>query len=52
MRRALCQLPGSPQAVQGFEGFLSSKDAARKRMQGYKTEDRLFSLSSTTSQAV
>ena len=38
--------------LQGFEGFLSSKDAARKRLQGFKAEDRLFSLSSTSSQAV
>lgn len=38
--------------VQGFEAFLSTKDAARKRLQAYKTEDRLFSLSSTTSHAV
>ena len=39
-------------SLQGFEGFLSSKDAARKRLQGFKAEDRLFSLSSTSSQAV
>ena len=48
------RLPRVPQQtiLQGFEAFLSTKDAARKRLQAYKTEDRLFSLSSTTSQAV
>ena len=28
---------------QGFEGFLSSKDALRKRARNFKTEDRAFS---------
>ena len=38
--------------VQGFEGFLSSKDALRKRNRAFKTEDRAFSLCSVTSPAV
>ena len=38
--------------TQGFEGFLSSKDALRKRARAFKPEDRLFSLSSKTSIAV
>ena len=37
---------------QGFEGFLSSKDALRKRARNFKLEDRAFSLSSVTSPAV
>eukprot|EP00877_Chromochloris_zofingiensis_P006703 jgi/Chrzof1/2286/Cz11g09260.t1 len=39
--------PGT--VLKGFEGFLSSKDALRKRQRTYKPEDRLFSLSSRTS---
>lgn len=38
--------------LQGFEGFLSSKDALRKRARAFKPEDRAFSLSSRTSAAV
>lgn len=38
-------------ALKGFEGFLSSKEALRKRPRGTKPEDRLFSLSSKTSPA-
>ena len=39
--------------AQGFEAHLSSKEALRKRMQrSWKTEDRWFSLSSTTSPVV
>ena len=34
--------------AQGFEGFLSSKDALRKRARAFKVEDRAFSLSSKT----
>jgi hypothetical protein len=37
---------------QGFEGFLSSKDALRKRNRQLKPEDRSFSLCSVTSPAV
>ncbi len=37
---------------QGFDGFLSSKDALRKRARAFKPEDRAFSLSSKTSAAV
>lgn len=36
----------------GFEGFLSSKDAIRKRNRMLRVEDRLWSLSSRTSPAV
>lgn len=36
--------------LKGFEGLLSTKEALRKRQsRGYKTEDRLFSLSSKSS---
>ncbi|MEW5320493.1 MAG: hypothetical protein WDW38_011562 [Sanguina aurantia] len=36
--------------LKGFEGFLSSKDTMRKRSRNvFRTEDRLFSLSSKTS---
>ncbi|WIA35798.1 hypothetical protein OEZ86_004187 [Tetradesmus obliquus] len=36
--------------LKGFEGFLSTKEALRKRQQrAFKPEDRLFSLSSHTS---
>ena len=38
--------------LQGFEGFLSSKDVIRKRQRTYKVNDRAFSLSSVTSPAV
>ena len=38
--------------LQGFEGFLSSKDVIRKRQRTYKVHDRAFSLSSVTSPAV
>lgn len=38
--------------LQGFEGFLSSKDALRKRNRQFKPEDRSFSLCSVTSPAV
>jgi hypothetical protein len=39
--------------LQGFEGLLSTKEAMRKRQnRGYKTEDRLFSLSSRSSPLV
>lgn len=39
--------------LQGFEGFLSSKEALRKRQnRAWKPEDRLFSLSSQTSPVV
>jgi hypothetical protein len=39
--------------LQGFEGFLSTKEALRKRQQrAFKPEDRLFSLSSNTSPVV
>jgi len=39
--------------LQGFEGFLSSKEALRKRQaRAWKQEDRLFSLSSRTSPVV
>lgn len=44
-------VPATP-VVQGFEGFLSSKDNLRKRSKTYKPEDRLFSLSSRTSPVV
>ena len=37
---------------QGYEGFLSAKDALRKRPRHFKTEDRAFSLSSRNSPAV
>ncbi|KAK9825931.1 hypothetical protein WJX81_008110 [Elliptochloris bilobata] len=37
--------------LKGFEGFLSSKDALRKRARTFRTEDRSFSLSSRTSPA-
>ncbi|KAK9915672.1 hypothetical protein WJX75_002489 [Coccomyxa subellipsoidea] len=37
--------------LKGFEGFLSSKDALRKRARAFKPEDRAFSLSSKTSAA-
>mmetsp|Transcript_15261 Transcript_15261/g.46124 ORF Transcript_15261/g.46124 Transcript_15261/m.46124 type:complete len:122 (-) Transcript_15261:252-617(-) len=37
--------------TKGLEGFLSSKDALRKRQRAFKAEDRLFSLSSVTSPA-
>jgi len=37
--------------LRGFEGYLSSKDALRKRVRPFKEEDRLFSLSSTSSPA-
>ena len=36
----------------GFEGFLSSKEALRKRGRAWKPEDRLFSLSSRSSPIV
>lgn len=39
-------------ARQGLEGFLSSKDALKRRTRQYRLEDRLFSLSSKTSPAV
>lgn len=32
--------------MQGFDGFLASKENQRKRARAYKPEDRLFSLSS------
>lgn len=35
--------------VKGFDGFLSSKEAMRKRQRTWKPEDRLFSLSSKSS---
>lgn len=39
--------------AQGFEGFLSSKEALRKRQaRGWKPGDRLFSLSSRSSPVV
>ncbi|BDA44101.1 probable chromatin modification-related protein MEAF6 [Coccomyxa sp. Obi] len=37
--------------LKGFEGFLSSKDALRKRARAFKPEDRAFSLSSKSSAA-
>lgn len=38
---------------QGFDGFLSSKEALRKRQnRAWKPEDKLFSLSSKTSPVV
>jgi chromatin modification-related protein EAF6 len=37
--------------LKGFEGFLSSKDALRKRNRQLKPEDRSFSLCSVTSPA-
>ena len=38
--------------VQGFEGYLSSKDTLRKRARAYRPEDKIFSLSSKSSPAV
>lgn len=38
--------------AQGLEGFLSSKDALKRRTRQFRLEDRLFSLSSKTSLAV
>jgi len=35
----------------GFEGFMSSKDANRRRGRVFKADERLFSLSSLTSPA-
>eukprot|EP00873_Tetraselmis_striata_P039472 jgi/Tetstr1/459736/TSEL_005089.t1 len=37
--------------LKGFEGFMSSKDNIRKRARTFKVDDRLFSLSSTSSPA-
>ena len=39
-------------AVRGYEGFLASKEALRKRGRPWKPEDRLFSLSSRSSPIV
>ena len=49
-----CRLSATRQRAigQGYEGFLSSKDALRKRNRQLKPEDRSFSLCSVTSQAV
>lgn len=46
-------LPASPPLhSEGLDGFLSSKDALKKRAgRGFKVEDRLFSLSSIGSPA-
>ena len=38
--------------MQGFEGFLASKDTLKRRSRGFKVEDRAFSLSSKSSYAV
>jgi hypothetical protein len=38
--------------IKGFEGFLSTKDAMRKRQRIWKADDRWFSLSSKTSPSV
>lgn len=38
--------------LQGLEGFLSSKEALKRRPRQFRLEDRLFSLSSKTSPAV
>lgn len=38
--------------MQGFDGFLNSKDILRKKSRNFKPEDRLFSLSSKTSPVV
>ena len=48
--RGVCH--GRDAGAQGFEGFLSSKDALRKRARAFKPEDRSFSLSSCSSMAV
>ena len=37
--------------MQGYDGFLSSKDTQRRRQRSFRPEDRLFSLSSVTSDA-
>lgn len=34
--------------IQGFEGFLSSKDTLRKKQKQFKPEDRVLSYSSLT----
>lgn len=51
----LNQPPPAPprlHSLQGLDGFLSSKDALKKRAgRGFKVEDRLFSLSSIGSPA-
>lgn len=38
--------------LQGFEGYLNSKDILRKKTRTFKPEDRLFSLSSKSSPPV
>jgi hypothetical protein len=37
---------------QGFDGYLSSKDNLRKKARSFKMDDRMFSLSSSTSPVV
>lgn len=44
--------PSALTALQGFEGFLASKDMQRKRTRTLKDEERAFSLSSRTSAVV
>merc|ERR1712159_754001 len=36
-------------ALRGYDGFLSSKDTQRRRQRSFRPEDRLFSLSSMSS---
>jgi hypothetical protein len=52
-KRALSPSTHDAPAPQGFDAYLASKEALRKRQaRGFKLEDRLFSLSSRSSPLV